>query len=90
LTSSANSAASAALHQPAAGEGAPRVCDALGFPTRVDALARVKLFPVPPSVESRFAAFLRGESHGEDLLHALYDHVLDEPIPERLRSLLRR
>jgi hypothetical protein len=23
------------------------------------------------------------------LLHAIYDHVLDEPVPERLRALLK-
>ena len=34
--------------------------------------------------------FLTGKTDGEDLLHALYDHVLDEPVPERLRALLRR
>lgn len=34
--------------------------------------------------------FLAGRTDGEDLLHALYDHVLDEPVPERLRALLRR
>jgi hypothetical protein len=34
--------------------------------------------------------FLDGKNDGEDLLHALYDHVLDEPVPERLKALLRR
>ena len=34
--------------------------------------------------------FLAGKTDGEDVLHALYDHVLDEPVPERLRALLRR
>jgi Anti-sigma factor NepR len=34
--------------------------------------------------------FLTGKTEGEDLLHALYDHVLDEPVPERLRALLKR
>jgi hypothetical protein len=34
--------------------------------------------------------FLAGRSDGKDLLHALYDHVLDEPIPERLRAVLKR
>lgn len=33
--------------------------------------------------------FLDGKHAGEALLHALYDHVLDEPIPERLRALLK-
>ncbi len=34
--------------------------------------------------------FLAGKNEGEDLLHALYDRVLDEPVPERLRNLLKR
>jgi hypothetical protein len=34
--------------------------------------------------------FVAGKTDGEPLLHALYDHVLDEPIPERLLTLLRR
>jgi len=34
--------------------------------------------------------FLAGKNEGEDLLHALYDHVLDEPVPQRLRDLLKR
>lgn len=42
------------------------------------------------SVDSDIRDFLAGRNDGEDLLHALYDHVLDEPVPERLRALLRR
>lgn len=34
--------------------------------------------------------FLAGKSDGADLLHALYDHVLDEPVPEHLCALLKR
>ena len=34
--------------------------------------------------------FLTGKTDGEDLLHALYDHVLDEPVPEHLTALLKR
>jgi len=34
--------------------------------------------------------FLNGRTHGESLFHALYDHVLDEPIPERMREVLKR
>ncbi len=34
--------------------------------------------------------FLAGKNEGEDLLHALYDRVLDEPVPGRLRALLKR
>ena len=42
------------------------------------------------SVDNRIRAFLAGDSDGEDLLHDLYDHVMDEPVPERLRGLLKR
>jgi Anti-sigma factor NepR len=35
-------------------------------------------------------AFLTGRTNGGSLLHALYDHVLDEPIPSRLRTLLKK
>ncbi|MBV8507926.1 MAG: hypothetical protein JOZ11_19255 [Alphaproteobacteria bacterium] len=31
--------------------------------------------------------FLDGRTDGEELLHTLYDHVLDEPVPERMRAL---
>jgi hypothetical protein len=34
--------------------------------------------------------FLAGKSNGEKLLHALYDYVLDEPVPQRLRAMLKR
>ena len=43
-----------------------------------------------PSVEQRIAAFLDGDTQGEDLLHEIYDHVLDEPIPAGMLALLRR
>jgi hypothetical protein len=33
--------------------------------------------------------FLSGKTDGADLLHALYDHVLDEPVPQSLRAVLR-
>ena len=42
------------------------------------------------SVDRRIRAFLNGESHGEDVLDALYGHIAAEPVPERLRALLRR
>jgi len=45
--------------------------------------------PIAPSVDRDIRDFLAGRTDGEDLLHALYDHVLDEPIPERLRAALR-
>jgi hypothetical protein len=42
-----------------------------------------------PSVEDEIRAFLDGENEGESVLHALYDGVLDEPIPERMLLLVR-
>jgi len=42
------------------------------------------------SVDRRIRDFLIGDTHGEDLFHALYDHVLDEPVPESMRVLLKR
>jgi len=42
------------------------------------------------SVDQRIRAFLNGEGHGEDVLGALYGSVADEPIPARLRNLLKR
>jgi hypothetical protein len=40
------------------------------------------------SLDRRIRAFLNGEGHGEDVLGALYGHIADEPVPERLRALL--
>jgi hypothetical protein len=42
-----------------------------------------------PSITDRIADFLDGRTHGEDLLHELYDHVLEEPIPQSMRALLK-
>jgi len=39
-------------------------------------------------VERQILDFLDGRTHGEELLHTLHDHVLDEPIPERMLALL--
>jgi hypothetical protein len=55
----------------------------------------VRRLPVSPeihfcSVDDRILAFLSGETNGEDVLHQIYDHVLDEPVPERLRAVLKR
>jgi hypothetical protein len=41
------------------------------------------------SVDRRIRAFLNGESHGEDVLGALYGGVANEPVPERLRALIK-
>jgi hypothetical protein len=41
------------------------------------------------SVEDQIVEFLDGKTHGESVLHALYDHILDEPIPGRMRALFR-
>jgi hypothetical protein len=41
------------------------------------------------TVQEKLVDFLEGRTHGEDLLHALHDHVLDEPIPERILALFR-
>ncbi|HEY3910780.1 MAG TPA: hypothetical protein VGM07_12925 [Stellaceae bacterium] len=38
----------------------------------------------------RIAAFLAEDSDGGELLHALYDHVLDEPIPPAMLALVRQ
>jgi hypothetical protein len=50
----------------------------------------VERHPVRCSTEREIRDFLSGKTDGEDLLHALYDSVLDEPVPERLTALLRR
>jgi hypothetical protein len=39
------------------------------------------------TVGEQLRDFLDGRTDGEELLHALYDHVLDEPVPERMRAL---
>ena len=54
-----------------------------------------KLLPVERniaafSVDRNIRDFLAGKTDGAGVLHALYDRVLDEPIPERLRAVLRR
>jgi hypothetical protein len=33
--------------------------------------------------------FLAGKTDGEDVLHALYDHVIDEAVPQRLLDVLK-
>jgi hypothetical protein len=41
------------------------------------------------SVKASIAAFLDGVTDGEELLHALYDHILDEPVPHSMRRILQ-
>jgi hypothetical protein len=41
------------------------------------------------AVADQIKDFVAGRTHGEELLHALYDHVLHEAIPERISSLLK-
>jgi hypothetical protein len=41
------------------------------------------------TIEKQILDFLEGKTHGEVLLHALHDYVLDEPIPERMRALFQ-
>ena len=41
------------------------------------------------TIDRRIRAFLNGESHGADVLGALYGGVVNEPIPKRLRALLK-
>jgi len=62
---------------------------------RIMNLAAVRCPPVQTAIrfsstDSQIRAFLDGETDGEELLHAIYDHVLDEPMPERLRAILKR
>jgi hypothetical protein len=45
---------------------------------------------MPDEIEQQILDFLDGKTHGEELLHALHDHVLDEPIPERMLVLFRQ
>jgi hypothetical protein len=40
-------------------------------------------------IDAQIRHFLAGETDGAALLGALYDHVLDEPAPERLLRILR-
>ena len=49
------------------------------------AQSRIAVSPVDRGIRD----FLAGKNNGEDLLHALYDHVLEEPVPERLSAVLR-
>jgi hypothetical protein len=41
-------------------------------------------------IDEQIRDFLDGRTDGEEPLHALYDHVLEEPLPPRLLDPLRR
>jgi hypothetical protein len=60
---------------------------------RAVSISTPRRVPKPPivsrSVVDRIADFLDGRTHGEDLLHELYDYVLEEPIPQRMRAVLK-
>jgi hypothetical protein len=80
------------------GSGAPRSkCDKGNLVLQEKQLTMclaVKSLPVEPqivisSVDRDIRDFLAGETDGADLLHALYDHVLDEPVPQSLRAVLK-
>ncbi|HMD63311.1 MAG TPA: hypothetical protein VKF83_04965, partial [Stellaceae bacterium] len=60
------------------------------LPTPVIACRDVSRLDTSDPVEKQILDFLEGGTDGEDLLHALYDHVLDEPVPERMRALFRK
>ena len=60
-----------------------------GLSSPVIACRDVPLSDTPDPVEKQILDFLEGRTHGEDLLHALHDHVLDEPVPGRMRALFR-
>jgi hypothetical protein len=42
------------------------------------------------SVSSQIEHFLAGDTTGSALFHALYDHVLSDPVPQHLKDMLRR
>jgi hypothetical protein len=44
----------------------------------------------PASMDSQIREFLAGETNGKSVLEALYDRVLGEPVPQRLKDLLRK
>ena len=58
-------------------------------PTTTTRFSASPLMIPMPSIRDQIIDFLDGRTHGEELLHALYDHVLDEPIPAAMRALLR-
>jgi hypothetical protein len=59
------------------------------FPSSVTYCRYVPRPEATDTVKKQILDFLEGRTHGEDLLHALHDCVLDEPIPERMRALFQ-
>ena len=76
----------------------PRIVTTSSYPAAGNVIRCISPLKTPPcraapvrcSADRDIRDFLAGRTDGEDLLHALYDHVLDEPVPERLKALLRR
>jgi hypothetical protein len=72
------------------------MCDAMRYDAKLPRFVATARSPslqtglTGPLVKTRIAEFLDGRNCGEDLLHALYDHVLDEPIPQPIRELLNK
>ena len=72
------------------------MCDTMRYAANLARFIATARGPAPQtgltssSVTARIAEFLDGRTCGEDLLHALYDHVLDEPIPPPIRELLNK
>jgi hypothetical protein len=71
------------------------LCNIMSSETKPERKAVHPFLPQLPlggllSMTDRIAAFLDGRTHGEDLLHELYDYVLEEPIPQQMREILDR
>jgi hypothetical protein len=55
--------------------------------------SRRGVIPLPiaaRSLDRQIRDFVSGKNDGEGLLHALYDEVLNEAVPERLLRMLAR
>jgi hypothetical protein len=46
--------------------------------------------PATGTIDRQIRDFLDGKTHGEDVLDALYGAAMKEPVPERLRAVLKR
>lgn len=51
-----------------------------------DADILAEFLPISAQIEH----FLAGDTSGRALFQALYDHILDEPVPQRLKAVLPR